>query len=145
MAAARPASGNHDEPERLFCPMSLHSAIILLRADFDAIAALCACRLEQYGKVSPFLRFSVHANTCRAHSKCSIHGNCELKSCQQQRRGYSNRINESCDAFIAQQKCANVKSHNRRKHVLIEYVLIADINDSHQVAHQLVTLLSRSR
>ncbi|KAH6570820.1 hypothetical protein BASA60_007543 [Batrachochytrium salamandrivorans] len=51
-----------------------------------------------------------------------------------------NRIMKAADAFIAQQN-ANVKSHNRRKHVLIEYVLIADINDSHQVAHQLGELL----
>ncbi|KAJ3290216.1 sorting nexin [Borealophlyctis nickersoniae] len=50
------------------------------------------------------------------------------------------RILEATDAFIANQN-RTVKSYNRRKHVLVEYVLIADINDSPEVAHQLGRLL----
>jgi 23S rRNA (adenine(2503)-C(2))-methyltransferase len=50
------------------------------------------------------------------------------------------RIMEAADNFIAQQN-ANVKSKNRRRHILIEYVLIRDVNDSDEVAHQLGTLL----
>jgi sorting nexin-8 len=50
------------------------------------------------------------------------------------------RIMEATDVFIAQQN-VNVKSKNRRRHVLIEYVLIKDVNDSDQVAHQLGQLL----
>jgi sorting nexin-8 len=50
------------------------------------------------------------------------------------------RILEATDAFIAQQN-ANVKSKNRRRHILIEYVLIRDVNDSDEVAHDLGKLL----
>ncbi|KAJ3032768.1 sorting nexin, partial [Rhizophlyctis rosea] len=50
------------------------------------------------------------------------------------------RILEATDSFIANQN-KKIKSHNRRKHVLVEYVLIKDVNDSVEVAHQLGSLL----
>ncbi|KAJ3270512.1 sorting nexin [Terramyces sp. JEL0728] len=50
------------------------------------------------------------------------------------------RIVDAADKFIAQQN-KNVKSHNRRRHVLVEYVIIKDVNDSAEVAHELGTLL----
>ncbi|KAJ3046203.1 sorting nexin [Rhizophlyctis rosea] len=50
------------------------------------------------------------------------------------------RIMAATDAFIANQN-AKIKSHNRRKHVLVEYVMIADVNDTVEVAHQLGELL----
>jgi adenine C2-methylase RlmN of 23S rRNA A2503 and tRNA A37 len=50
------------------------------------------------------------------------------------------RIMEAADSFIAQQN-SNIKSENRRRHVLVEYVMIKDVNDSEEVAHQLGELL----
>ncbi|KAJ3260805.1 sorting nexin [Boothiomyces macroporosus] len=50
------------------------------------------------------------------------------------------RIVDAADKFIAQQN-KNVKSHNRRRHVLVEYVIIKDVNDSKEVAHELGALL----
>ncbi|KAI8897986.1 hypothetical protein BC833DRAFT_565352 [Globomyces pollinis-pini] len=51
-----------------------------------------------------------------------------------------NKIMEAADKFIAQQN-ANIKSENRKRHVLIEYVMIRDVNDSIEVAHELGQLL----
>lgn len=50
------------------------------------------------------------------------------------------KIIEAMDAFISNQN-ATIKSANRKRHVLVEYVLIRDINDSETVAHQLGELL----
>ncbi|KAJ3187486.1 sorting nexin [Gaertneriomyces sp. JEL0708] len=50
------------------------------------------------------------------------------------------RILSACDAFIANQN-KNVKSANQRRHILVEYVLIKDVNDSEQTAHDLGQLL----
>lgn len=50
------------------------------------------------------------------------------------------KIIDAAEKFIAQQN-QGVKSHNRRRHALIEYVLIADVNSSAEVAHQLGALL----
>ena len=50
------------------------------------------------------------------------------------------KIMEASDLFIAQQN-EGVKSNNRRRHVLIEYVVIDQVNDSPQVAHELGQLL----
>lgn len=52
------------------------------------------------------------------------------------------RILEVTDAFIAQQNSRFDKTNtNRLRHVLVEYVIIKDINDSMEVAHQLGKLL----
>ncbi|KAI8818722.1 uncharacterized protein EV422DRAFT_536625 [Fimicolochytrium jonesii] len=50
------------------------------------------------------------------------------------------RILAACDAFIANQN-KSAKSSNRRRHILVEYVLIADVNDSQSTAHELGQLL----
>jgi adenine C2-methylase RlmN of 23S rRNA A2503 and tRNA A37 len=50
------------------------------------------------------------------------------------------RILEATDAFIDQQN-ARISSQNRKKHVLVEYVLIHEINDMESVAHELGDLL----
>ncbi|KAI8910455.1 hypothetical protein EDD86DRAFT_205479 [Gorgonomyces haynaldii] len=50
------------------------------------------------------------------------------------------KIMEAMDAYIAQQN-QNVSSVNARRHVLVEYVLIADVNDAQTVAHELGQLL----
>ncbi|RKO85192.1 hypothetical protein BDK51DRAFT_23999, partial [Blyttiomyces helicus] len=50
------------------------------------------------------------------------------------------RILAATDAFISHQN-KSISSNNRRKHVLVEYVLIAEINDGDEVAHQLGQLL----
>ncbi|KAI8925386.1 hypothetical protein BC831DRAFT_461363, partial [Entophlyctis helioformis] len=50
------------------------------------------------------------------------------------------RILEATDVFIAQQN-AKTKSSNRRRHVLVEYVLIDQVNSTPEVAHQLGKLL----
>jgi sorting nexin-8 len=49
------------------------------------------------------------------------------------------RIMEAMDAFIENQNQST--SLNRKRHVLIEYVLIADVNDSEEIAHELGNLL----
>ncbi|KAI9099734.1 hypothetical protein DFS34DRAFT_502808 [Phlyctochytrium arcticum] len=50
------------------------------------------------------------------------------------------RILTACDAFIDNQNSL-IKSRNRSRHILVEYVLIADINDSIEVADQLGRVL----
>lgn len=51
-----------------------------------------------------------------------------------------NRIIEATDKFIELQN-ASVKSSNRRRHVLVEYVLIKNVNDSCEIAHEIGSLL----
>ncbi|KND04516.1 23S rRNA methyltransferase [Spizellomyces punctatus DAOM BR117] len=50
------------------------------------------------------------------------------------------RILSACDAFIDHQN-GLIKSTNRRRHILVEYVLIRDVNDSQETAHELGQLL----
>ncbi|KAI8914811.1 hypothetical protein DFJ77DRAFT_548823 [Powellomyces hirtus] len=50
------------------------------------------------------------------------------------------RILAACDAFIENQNKL-IKSNNRRRHILVEYVLIKDVNDSVETAHDLGKLL----
>ncbi|KAJ3020051.1 sorting nexin [Thoreauomyces humboldtii] len=50
------------------------------------------------------------------------------------------RILAACDAFIENQN-KDIKSKSRRRHIMVEYVLIKDINDSVETAHDLGKLL----
>jgi hypothetical protein len=50
------------------------------------------------------------------------------------------KIMDAAIAFIENQN-KNIKSSNRKRHILIEYVLIRDINDSPETAHALGSLL----
>jgi adenine C2-methylase RlmN of 23S rRNA A2503 and tRNA A37 len=50
------------------------------------------------------------------------------------------RIMEATEKFINMQNL-NIKSVNRRKHVLVEYVMIKNVNDSEKTAHDLGRLL----
>ncbi|KAI9205671.1 uncharacterized protein BJ171DRAFT_501161 [Polychytrium aggregatum] len=50
------------------------------------------------------------------------------------------KIMEAAEAFVAQQN-ARAPTNNRRRKVLIEYVIIRDVNSSPEVAHQLGRLL----
>lgn len=50
------------------------------------------------------------------------------------------RIMEAMDDFIDNQN-ASIPSHNRKRHVLVEYVLIANVNDSEETAKELGLLL----
>ncbi|RKP02678.1 hypothetical protein CXG81DRAFT_10493 [Caulochytrium protostelioides] len=50
------------------------------------------------------------------------------------------RLLAATDLFVANQNAA-IKSRNRRRHVLVEYVIIRDVNDSDAVAHELGALL----
>ncbi|KAJ1569990.1 sorting nexin [Nowakowskiella sp. JEL0078] len=51
-----------------------------------------------------------------------------------------NKLIEAANSFVTAQN-SKVKSHNRRRRVLCEYVIIANINDSEEVAHDLGRLL----
>jgi sorting nexin-8 len=50
------------------------------------------------------------------------------------------KIMKAADEFVANQN-KDIKSKNRKRHVLIEYVIIRDINDSEETAHNLGALL----